>query len=101
MDQQDQIANREKGLTREIALKILRYLDDNPHAADTVEGILHWWLLERVIVEEKEAVERALDCLVEKQLLVAVQAADSRRHYRLNRKRIRAVRKLISEAGKR
>jgi Fe2+ or Zn2+ uptake regulation protein len=84
--------------TWEIALKILLYLAENPQAADTVEGILHWWLLERTIVEEQQAVERALDRLVELNLIIDMQAADAHRHYHLNSEQIEMVRKLIREA---
>jgi hypothetical protein len=84
--------------TWEIALRILNYLAENPQAADTVEGILQWWLLERTIVEEQQAVEGALYLLVELDLIIEVGAADARRHYHLNAERIEMVRKLIREA---
>jgi Fe2+ or Zn2+ uptake regulation protein len=83
-----------------MALKILRYLAENPNAADTAEGILQWWLLDRAIVEEEAAMRRALDRLVERNLIVAVEAADARHHYRLNAEQIEETRKLIDEAEK-
>lgn len=79
----------------EAARKILCYLAEHPTAADTTEGILQWWLLERTIVEEKETVQRALDRLVEQGLIVAVQSADARRHYHLNAEQIEQTRKII------
>lgn len=84
--------------TWKMALKILHYLADNTNAADTVEGILHWWLLDRTIIEEERAVRRALDLLVEQDLIVAVRTADSRRHYRLNTEKIEETRNLLREA---
>ena len=92
--------NREdKGdATWEIALRILHYLAENPQAADTVEGILQWWLLEGTIVEEQQAVQRALDRLVELDLIIEVHTADAHRHYHLNAEQIEMVRKLIREA---
>lgn len=84
--------------TWEVALKILHYLVENPQAADTVEGILQWWLLERTIIEEQEAVESALDRLVELNLIIEMQAADGRRHYHLNAEQIEMAQKLIREA---
>lgn len=81
-----------------IALKILRYLDENPNAGDTADGILQWWLFERTIVEEQEALDRALDCLVDRNLIVAVQTLDARRHYHLNAQQTEEIRRLISEA---
>lgn len=97
MERVDQ-SGRRGDATWEMALKILRYLAENPNAADTAEGILQWWLLDRAIVEEEEAMRRALDRLVERNLIVAVEAADARRHYRLNAEQIEATRKLIDEA---
>jgi len=81
-----------------IALRILRYLAENPNAADTAEGILQWWLLERAIIEEEEVLGRALNCLVDRDLIVAVQTADARRHYHLNAQQTDEIRKLINEA---
>ncbi|HET9532394.1 MAG TPA: hypothetical protein VFQ92_18700 [Blastocatellia bacterium] len=95
MEQEDQSGTQETDSTWETALRILRYLAEHPNAADTAEGILHWWLLERAIIEEEETVERALDRLVEKGLIVSVETADARRHYRLNRVKIEETKKLI------
>lgn len=84
----------------EIALRVLRYLDENPQASDTLEGILHWWLLDRIIVEEEEAVKQALTQLVERNLIIAAQTTDARLHYRLNAEQIEEARKLLHEAVK-
>lgn len=54
---------------RELRLKILRYLDRNPDAQDTVEGITQWWLLEQQLIEEISAVQAALDELVADELV--------------------------------
>jgi hypothetical protein len=90
---------RESARNREwrVALKILRYLTQNPNAADTVEGILEWWLPRQSMVEEQKVVERALEHLVERDLILTVQPADARKHYRLNAERIEETRKLIRE----
>lgn len=98
MERRSQSGRQEGDATWETALRILRYLDENPNAADTAEGILQWWLLERTIIEEEEAVSQALDSLVESNLIVVVQAADARQHYRLNTEQIEKTRKLIREA---
>src|SRR5262245_18012272 len=98
MKRRDLPNEAEGDATWEIALKILRYLAENLQAADTVEGILQWWLPQRTIIEEQEAVERALDRLVELDLIVMVQAADAHRHYHLNAERIEMVRELFREA---
>ena len=84
----------------EIAKRVLRYLNENPQASDTFEGILHWWLLDRIIVEEEEIVREALAQLVERNLILVAQTADARLHYRLNTEQIEEVRKLLHEAVK-
>ena len=78
-----------------VELKILSYLDENPHAADTVEGILQWWLLEQTIVEVRKAVELALNRLVDRNLVIKLHASDARQHYRVNADQIGEIQKLI------
>lgn len=97
----DQSAEGEEDSTWEVSLKILNYLAENPKAGDTVDGILQWWLLDRAIIEEEDRVGRALNRLVERNLIVTVQAPDSRLHYQLNAERIEETRKLIREAKNR
>jgi hypothetical protein len=91
-------SRRERDATQEVAAKILRYLAEHPNAADTSEGILEWWLLRQSILDEEMVVERALDSLVEQKLIFRVEAADARKHYRLNADRIEESRALIREA---
>ena len=46
-----------------IADQIEQYLKRHPHAADTVEGITHWWLLGQGIEASPLVVQQALDYL--------------------------------------
>jgi Fe2+ or Zn2+ uptake regulation protein len=48
---------------RTIAEEIVRYLDGHPNAADTVEGIVQWWLARQRYDATKVSVQRALDKL--------------------------------------
>ncbi len=48
----------------EIAREIARYLDAHPNAADSVEGILRWWLTRQRYEQSAEYVTRALEHLV-------------------------------------
>lgn len=48
----------------EIAREIERYLDAHPNAADSVEGILRWWLTRQRYEQSAEHVTRALEHLV-------------------------------------
>lgn len=89
----------QRDTTWEVALKILRYLDQNPNAADTVEGILEWWLPEQSIYEEEKVVKRALDEMVKRNLVLASRSSDARRHYRLNTEYIQEIRRLLKESN--
>ena len=93
-------ASSQHDTTREVALKILRYLDQNPNAADTVEGILEWWLPKQSIYEEEKVVKRTLDEMVKRNLILATRSSDARRHYRLNTERIQEIRRMIKESDR-
>lgn len=101
MGRKAQGRSRGRDATWETALKILLYLEENPNAADTAEGILQWWLLDRAIVEAESDVGHALERLVKQNLIVVVQGADARCHYHLNAEQSGEIRELIREAGRR
>jgi len=48
-----------------LANEISRYLHQHQFAADTVEGICHWWITKQRIAEEQKRVLAALDYLIE------------------------------------
>lgn len=48
----------------EIAGQIERYLATHPDAVDSLEGILHWWLLRQRYTESAAKVQQALERLV-------------------------------------
>jgi len=97
MHRRDSSGLRKGDPTSETELRILRYLADHPSASDTAEGILHWWLLEQRIVEAEEVVARALDDLVDRNLLLADEAADGRQHYRVNIEKVSEIRRAIGD----
>ena len=47
-----------------VAREILSYLERNPDAGDTLEGVARWWLLQQRIHTAVEEVQRGLDQLV-------------------------------------
>jgi hypothetical protein len=98
MQRKDSGDLQEQKATWRVALSILEYLNQNPHAADTVSGILEWWLLKQSIDEEQNVVEQALGKLLERNLILSVRSADGRKHYHLNPERVTEARKLIREA---
>ena len=100
MKRSDAGGRRKQDPTWAVALKILRYLDQNPNAADTIEGILEWWLPKQSIFEEEKVVERALDEMVKRNLILTIRSSDPRQHYRLNTDCIQEIRRMISDADK-
>ena len=81
-----------------VAMKILRYLDQNPMAADTFEGILEWWLPKQSIYEEEKLVEQALDEMVARNLILTIRSSDARKHYRLNTDCIQEIRRILRDS---
>jgi hypothetical protein len=59
-----------------IADEIRRYLSAHPNAADSRDGVLRWWLTRQRIEESADAVQRALDHLVELGLIRVERLAD-------------------------
>src|SRR6267142_2113046 len=98
MKGKDLTDQRESDSSSEVSLKILRYLEQNPNAADTVEGILEWWIPQQSICEEEKVVEQALDKLVHRDLLLTTRSPDARKHYCLNTERLEEIRRIIGEA---
>ncbi|MCP4214093.1 MAG: hypothetical protein GY765_05515 [bacterium] len=49
--------------------RILKYLEHNPEAGDTLEGIAEWWLHQIRIEEAVDSVAEALRHLVEKGII--------------------------------
>ena len=69
------------------ASEILDYLARNPHAEDTIEGIQRWWIADPLNNSVSiEALQHALDLLVDKGVLVARINEKSSVVYSLNPK---------------
>ena len=59
---------KEKDVIR-VAQEIERYVSSHPHAADTLDGIVKWWLMRQRMEEGKMLVNAALEYLVKQDLL--------------------------------
>jgi hypothetical protein len=79
---------------------LLAYLAEHPHAQDTLEGIVEWWLMEQRIVNQTAKVREALDELVEGRLILERQGKDSRTHYRINRQKTKEIIARIARRSK-
>jgi hypothetical protein len=85
------------GKDADIAHEILAYLADHPHAQDTLEGIVQWWLLEQEILRSTSKVQIALAELISQGLVLEREGRDLRTHYRINRRKSAAIRALLKE----
>jgi Fe2+ or Zn2+ uptake regulation protein len=64
-------------------LEVLAYLSAHPSAADTLEGIVQWWLPIQRYETAKDTIQRALDDLVEQGIVDYMETRDGRRIFRL------------------
>jgi len=53
-----------RNLGAEVASAVLGYLRRHPDAADTLEGIVRWWLPQQRYETEKARIEQVLEALV-------------------------------------
>ena len=56
-----------------VASAIKRYLEDHPHAADTIEGVAQWWLRSTHRDIPVAVVQQALDYLVSKGIIAEIE----------------------------
>jgi hypothetical protein len=66
------------------APEILDYLSRHPEAEDTMEGILHWWVLDACIRSWSPRLGETLAQLVMQGFLESRTAGDGRVFYRLS-----------------
>jgi hypothetical protein len=64
------------------APEILDYLARHPDAQDTIDGILHWWVLDACIRKWAPKIAETVAQLVELGFLEQSQSADGRVFYR-------------------
>jgi len=75
--------------------QILTYLSEHPQAQDTMEGIIHWWLLQVRIERASADVRAALNALTAQRLILVRAGSDGRQHFRVNPQAIRQVRQRL------
>ena len=61
--------------------EIVEYLRNHPYAADTLDGILDWWLHRQRYVTAKEAIQKALDDLVQQKIIDYLDIGEGKRIY--------------------
>ena len=70
----------------EIAQAIAAYVEKNPEAQDTLDGIVQWWLPEAQHQTRTALIKEALDELVAAGLITAHKAKDAQIFYRATRR---------------
>ena len=88
---------RRRGV-EETAKDILSYFLRNPHAADDLEGVARWRLLNQTVHREVEETSQALDWLVERGFLGRVSRAGSGTIFRLRAEQRAAAEAFLERA---
>ena len=81
----------------DVARDVLRYFVRNPEAADTVEGVARWRLLDEKIYRSLQQVARAMAWLVAQGLLVEDHLPSSRTAFRLNKTALKQIERLLQQ----
>lgn len=74
-------------LADELAHEIRNYLDGHPDAADTLEGVVQWWIGHERFMRGVGAVGRALDRLMDGGEVERISGPDGRPLYRAGSRR--------------
>lgn len=81
-----------ESVDQETAYKILAYLCEHRDAGDNIGGISEWWLMEQRIKSEIATVEKALEILEEKGLVIKSPTGV----YRINQAKIGEIQDLLN-----
>jgi hypothetical protein len=83
----------------DLAIEILQYMVENPNAMDEAEGILAWWFSRERIKAGLARLERILNDLVSKGLVVAHPLTGKRIAYSVNKERIDDIVRIVASHG--
>ena len=86
---------------QQIGYRILNYLVENPNAQDTLEGIVEWWLLDRLTVSNVTKVKEALANLVAAHLVLERKGKESRTYYKINSHKLKEISERLESVSKR
>jgi hypothetical protein len=95
------LQDRDPEIDVDVARDILRYFLRNPRAADDLEGVVRWRLLDEKIHRSVAEARAALEWLVSSGLLVEEQAGTSSAMYRLNVDSREQAERFLEELGTR
>jgi len=66
----------------DIARLIFSYLQNHPRASDTLEGIASWWVMNQRLSESIDIIQRALQQLEDRGLIIRSNARGGRTLYK-------------------
>ena len=70
--------------TDDVARRIVQHLKANPHACDTFEGIMHWWMTVQRVDESIVEIRDALGQLKARGIIQERTGGDNRTFYFAN-----------------
>lgn len=71
-----------------VAEQIVHYLESHPDAADCLEGIAKWWIPQQQYIESVEKVYKALNYLIENEIVSQKILSDGSKIYVRNNGRL-------------
>ncbi len=81
------------------ALLILSYLVKHPDAKDTLEGIVHWWILKEQIEQSVDKVSRTLADLVAREFVLEKKYANQEKMYQLNLEKLQDIKAILAQVS--
>jgi Fe2+ or Zn2+ uptake regulation protein len=64
-----------------VSQPIIKYLQSQPQAGDTLEGIVSWWLLRQQVEDSLASIQQVLDRLALEGIVKQRRGPDGRRFY--------------------
>ena len=93
------MSGRSSGEVPRVAKEVLEYFLRNPQAADTLEGVARWRLMEEQVHRSVAEVNQALGWLVSEGFLMEESANGEDPMFRLNREKDGEVQRFVADAG--
>ena len=76
--------NRLTESERKLAVLLIRYMQKNPDAKHTADGIARWWIIQQKFEEEIERVEKVLRYLTKRGVLQEIILPQNQKYYKID-----------------
>jgi len=70
---------------------ILKFIQNQPNAAHTVEGIAKYWIFQQRLEEKLDHVIHAIEYLTQENFLVEIKKANGGRYYKVNQAKLTRI----------